>query len=262
MAAIAPTKGNLARIKRSLGLAKMGYELMDRKRNILIREMMQLIDKAKELQAEIDSTFTRAYSALQEANIKLGTCQDIALAAPVDDTLSLGYRSVMGVEIPIVTASDFEARLSYGFVGTDSSLDRTLYEFYRVKRLCATLAEVETSVYRLANAIKKAQKRANALQNIIIPQYTATIAFITGVLEERESHQGAQTRITRQKKRQSRGSAFFLWPALRFNRFPKGPKWRRCIFRCTRCCTGLGRNTHPAGIQTGRNRTPSCGYRR
>ena len=60
MAAIAPTKGNLARIKRSLGLAKMGYELMDRKRNILIREMMQLIDKAKELQAEIDSTFTRA----------------------------------------------------------------------------------------------------------------------------------------------------------------------------------------------------------
>ena len=156
---------------------------------------------------------------MQEANIKFGTCQDIALAAPVDDTLSLGYRSVMGVEIPIVTASDFEARLSYGFVGTDSSLDRTLYEFYRVKRLCATLAEVETSVYRLANAIKKAQKRANALQNIIIPQYTATIAFITGVLEERgkgrvqplESHQGAQTRITRQKKRQSRGSAFFLW---------------------------------------------------
>ena len=47
MAAIAPTKGNLARIKRSLGLATMGYELMDRKRNILIREMMQLMDTAK-----------------------------------------------------------------------------------------------------------------------------------------------------------------------------------------------------------------------
>ena len=177
MAAIAPTKGNLARIKRSLGLAKMGYELMDRKRNILIREMMQLIDKAKELQAEIDSTFTRAYSALQEAN-----------------------RSVMGVEIPIVTASDFEARLSYGFVGTDSSLDRTLYEFYRVKRLCATLAEVETSVYRLANAIKKAQKRANALQNIIIPQYTATIAFITGVLEEREREEFSRLKVIKARK--------------------------------------------------------------
>ena len=122
MPVIAPTKGNLSKIKRSLALAKMGYELMDRKRNILIREMMLLIDSAKQIQAEIDTTFTRAYSALQEANIKLGACQDIALATPVDNSLQLGYRSVMGVEIPIVTASDFEARLSYGFFGTDSCL--------------------------------------------------------------------------------------------------------------------------------------------
>ena len=60
MPVIAPTKGNLSKIKRSLALAKMGYELMDRKRNILIREMMLLIDSAKQIQAEIDTTFTRA----------------------------------------------------------------------------------------------------------------------------------------------------------------------------------------------------------
>lgn len=200
MANLLPTKGNLIAAKRSRMLARTGYELMDRKRNILIREMMQLIDNAKQIQAEIDITFTRAYSALQEANIKLGTCQDIALASPVDNTLTIGYRSVMGVEIPIVTASDFEAKLSYGFFGTDSSLDRTLYEFYRVKKLCAILAEVETSVYRLANAIKKAQKRANALQNIIIPQYTATIAFITGVLEEREREEFSRLKVIKARK--------------------------------------------------------------
>lgn len=200
MANLLPTKGNLIAAKRSRTLARTGYELMDRKRNILIREMMQLIDNAKQIQAEIDITFTRAYSALQEANIKLGTCQDIALASPVDNTLTIGYRSVMGVEIPIVTASDFEAKLSYGFFGTDSSLDRTLYEFYRVKKLCAILAEVETSVYRLANAIKKAQKRANALQNIIIPQYTATIAFITGVLEEREREEFSRLKVIKARK--------------------------------------------------------------
>ncbi|WP_458862709.1 V-type ATP synthase subunit D [Acidaminobacterium chupaoyuni] len=197
---IAPTKGNLSRIRRSLSLAKMGYELMDRKRNILIREMMQLIDRAKDLQAQIDGTFTRAYAALQEANIQMGTCQDISLATPVDDTLSLGYRSVMGVEIPIVTGSDFEAKLTYGFYGTESSLDRTLAEFYRAKKLCAALAEVETGVYRLANSIKKAQKRANALQNIIIPQYTATIAYIVGVLEEREREEFSRLKVIKARK--------------------------------------------------------------
>ena len=31
MPVIAPTKGNLSKIKRSLALAKMGYELIDRK---------------------------------------------------------------------------------------------------------------------------------------------------------------------------------------------------------------------------------------
>lgn len=200
MAAVTPTKGALARARRSLGLAQMGYELMDRKRNILIREMMQLIDSAKEIQAEIDTTFTRAYSALQQANIRLGDCLDIALATPVDDTLRIGYRSVMGVEIPIVAASDFEAKLSYGFFGTDSSLDQTLYEFYRVKKLCAALAEVETSVYRLAEAIKKAQKRANALKNIIIPRYTADIEYIVGVLEEREREEFSRLKVVKARK--------------------------------------------------------------
>lgn len=200
MAAIAPTKGNLAQIRRSLSLAEMGYELMDRKRNILIREMMLLIDSAKTIQAQITSTFTPAYAALQEANITLGTCQDIALSTPVDETLSIGYRSVMGVEIPIVTASDFEAKMTYGFFETNSSLDRAIFEFYRVKRLIATLAEVETSVYRLAIAIKKAQKRANALQNIIIPQYNATIKYIVGVLEEREREEFSRLKVIKSRK--------------------------------------------------------------
>ena len=39
MANLLPTKGNLIAAKRSRMLAQTGYELMDRKRNILIREI-------------------------------------------------------------------------------------------------------------------------------------------------------------------------------------------------------------------------------
>ena len=53
-----PTKGNLILAKNSLALASQGYELMDKKRNILLRELMGLIDQAKDIQAEIDTTFT------------------------------------------------------------------------------------------------------------------------------------------------------------------------------------------------------------
>ena len=63
-----PTKGNLIAAKNSLNLANMGYGLMDKKRNILIRELMGMIDEAKGIQSEIDSTFRAAYAALQKAN--------------------------------------------------------------------------------------------------------------------------------------------------------------------------------------------------
>ena len=63
-----PTKGNLMLAKNSLKLAEKGYELMDKKRNILIRELMELIDKANNIQNEIDKTFSEAYEALQKVN--------------------------------------------------------------------------------------------------------------------------------------------------------------------------------------------------
>jgi len=41
---ITPTKANLIKSKNSLQFAKKGYELLDKKRTVLIREMMSLID--------------------------------------------------------------------------------------------------------------------------------------------------------------------------------------------------------------------------
>ena len=57
-----PTKGNLILAKNSLKLSRQGYELMDKKRNILMREIMNLISQASEIQTEIDTTFREAYS--------------------------------------------------------------------------------------------------------------------------------------------------------------------------------------------------------
>ena len=92
-----PTKGNLIIAKNSLSLARQGYGLMDKKRNILIRELMELIDQAKDIQKEIDVTFTAAYKALQKANIELGInyVQDIASSIPEEDGISIKTRSVM-----------------------------------------------------------------------------------------------------------------------------------------------------------------------
>jgi V/A-type H+-transporting ATPase subunit D len=187
-------------LNRTLALARMGYDLMDRKRNVLIREMMRLIDAAAALQGRIDSTFTEAYKALQLANIMLGTCRDLAENVPVDASVQIRFRSIMGVEIPYVTADDTLASTPFGFTSTTADFDRAIDCFVRVKRLVTELAEVETATYRLAYAVKKTQKRANALQNVIIPDLTGKIKFIVEALEEKEREEFVRMKVLKRRE--------------------------------------------------------------
>ena len=172
MAQVFPTKSNLMSTKKSLDLAKLGYDLLDRKRNILVHEMMQLIDKASKIQQEI----------------------------PVDESLDIDLRSVMGVELPVVTLGDEKLDMYYGLNSTNSQLDEAYLSFVQVKHMTAELAEIENSVYRLADAIKKTQKRANALDNIMIPQFTATIKYITEALEEKEREDFSRLKVIKRQK--------------------------------------------------------------
>ena len=185
-----PTKGNLIATKKSNDLAHMGYELMDRKRNILTREMMSLMDDVKLLRDKITITYQKAYYALQQANMSLGVISDLVEAVPVDTGIHISYRSVMGVEY----------KLTYGLDHANSKLDYAYRCFYKVKEMTVILAEVENSVYRLANAIRKAQKRANALKNIVIPDFEHNIKFITDALEEKEREEFSRQKVIKATK--------------------------------------------------------------
>lgn len=197
---IFPTKGNLIKAKRSLRQARMGYELMDRKRNILIREMVELTDEAKKLRDSIDATYTEAYKALQRANISMGVVSDIAQTFPVDDSLTLSMRSVMGVELPKLSAEEQELGISYSMYQTNSSFDTAYISFNKAKAITVKLAEIENSIYRLAIAIKKTQKRANALKNIMIPKFENMVKFITNALEEKEREEFSRQKVIKKAK--------------------------------------------------------------
>lgn len=195
MAAVLPTKGNLMAAKRSRALAQTGYELMDRKRNILVREMMSLMEDAGRIQQEIDMVFQTAYTALARANIELGLCDHIAEAVTLDNSLDIRWRSVMGVELPKIPDNTPPLRPDYGFAYTSPAFDDAYIQFAKVKDLTRRMAEVETSIYRLAEAIKKSQKRANALKNIVIPNFDNTIRLITEALEEKERDEFVRMKV-------------------------------------------------------------------
>jgi V/A-type H+-transporting ATPase subunit D len=198
-----PTKGNLIITKNSLALARQGYGLMDKKRNILIRELMALIDQAKDIQKEIDTTFTAAYKALQKANIELGIeyVQEIADSIPVEDGIQIKTRSVMGTEIPLVRCEEKPLSLTYAYYSTRESLDIARQNFKKVKELTIKLSMVENSAYRLATNIKKTQKRANALKNITIPNLETLTKNITDALEEKEREEFTRLKVIKRMSR-------------------------------------------------------------
>ena len=198
---IFPTKGNLIKSKRQLKQAQLGYELMDRKRNILVREMVLLADEAKELRSTIDVTYAEAYKALEYANITLGVVSGLAQAIPAENSLRLSMRSVMGVELPKLTAEITPAdRPVYAFSSTNSAFDHAYVCFNKAKEITVRLAEVENSIFRLANAIKKTQKRANALKNIMIPRFREQVHFITNALEEKEREEFSRQKVIKRRK--------------------------------------------------------------
>ncbi len=192
-----PTKGNLMLAKNSLELADQGYDLMDKKRNILLNELMNLIDEAKDIQEQIDATFTRAYQCLERANIEMGISEveELAYTVPVEDSIRIQVRSVMGTEIPHIKYDQEENELTYSFHDIHESIDVAREAFRDVKDLTIKLAEVENSAYRLAANIKKTQKRANALKNITIPMYTNLVAKINNALEEKEREEFTRLKV-------------------------------------------------------------------
>ena len=166
----------------------------------MIKELIYLIEKSKQIKDEIETTFANAYLNLQKANVTLGVCEDIANSISIEDSLKISSRSIMGVDIPSVTIEDNGVDLSYGLYITNSQFDNAFISFYKVKILVVKMAEIESSIYKIAIAIKKTQSRANALSNIIIPNFTESIKYITEALEEKEREEFSRMKVLKNRK--------------------------------------------------------------
>lgn len=186
---VAPTKSNLIKAKSSLVLSRKGYELLDKKRNVLIKEMMIWVNKARTMHNEIYEVLEEAYGFLQKANVTLGVknVEDMSYSIPNEEPYDILLKSVMGIDIPTLKrkqVDDFSP--AYGFYNSNESLDEARQKFNIVKEKIYDLAEVENSIFKLAKEIEKTKKRTNALKFVQIPKYKNQVKYIQEVLEEKE----------------------------------------------------------------------------
>jgi V/A-type H+-transporting ATPase subunit D len=185
---VAPTRSNLLRMKQALELAREGYEILDKKREVLTSELMRVAHDAAAHQQRVWGLLAEAHRALEKARLTMGREHLEWAALSVNKTIEVGItpHSVMGVVIPVVQAHGEPPVTPYGLGGTDVAMDEAVDGFRRVLEEIPTLSEMITTVWRLARELQKTQRRVNALEYIFIPQYEQTISFIENALEERE----------------------------------------------------------------------------
>lgn len=183
-----PTKSNLFKLQQELKFAREGFNLLDRKREVLIMEMMQVIHTIKNLQRRLADKLEAAYAEFREAYIDMGSEEieraNYAWLEPLE--LSLTERSVMGVSVPEVHAGRVPRKVHVGLLGTCAAFDAAVDHFNDVIPLLLEYTQANLTLTRLATEIQKTQRRVNALENMFIPDAEDTIKYIRDVLEESE----------------------------------------------------------------------------
>jgi V/A-type H+-transporting ATPase subunit D len=185
---VPPTRSSLLRMKQELQFSREGYEILDKKREVLTAELIRVSHDAEAFQEQVWSRLAVAYRTLEQARLTMGQehMEWAALAVNQTVDVQLKFRGVMGVSLPLIEARGEPPEMPYSLGDTTAALDEASAVFREVLDSLPRLAELATSVWRLAGELRKTQRRVNALEYIFIPDYEETIAFIESALEERE----------------------------------------------------------------------------
>lgn len=185
---IAPTKSNLLQMKEQLAVSTNGYDLLEEKREILVRELMRLVERVKTLEEQIEKVTSDAYPAFIRMLMKDGAdhIERISQSIHYDFEMEEKTEILCGMQFSSIDVKLPEPQLFYSLIGTDATTDATITKFFNLLGLLTQIASIRTIVWRLAGEVRKTQRRVNALDKMIIPQTKETKAYIESVLEERE----------------------------------------------------------------------------
>ncbi|MDI6723217.1 MAG: V-type ATP synthase subunit D [Methanobacterium sp.] len=186
-----PTRMELLKLKDREKLAIKGHGLLKEKRNALIMEFFNILERVKGSRENVENKLAEAFEDLTTAQIVMGDLAVKRAAMSVKESVhvDIDSRSVMGVVVPIIdteTAKRTMVERGYGFVDTSAKLDEAARKFEEAITLTIELAEIEKTIILLAAEIESTKRRVNALEHIIIPRLENTVKYIEMRLEEME----------------------------------------------------------------------------
>ena len=198
---IPPTRSNLLRVKQELQFAREGYEILDRKREVLTTELIRLAHSAQEIAGTGLEAIGRgvARPGKGQADHGPGTRGMGGPGSQQDRRRAAQVPRHHGRARTARRCHGEPPAMPYSLGDTTAALDEASVAFREVLGQLPELSELTASVWRLAGELRKTQRRVNALQYIFIPNYDETVAFIEATLEEREREETFRLKLLKHR---------------------------------------------------------------
>ena len=199
---INPTRMELLALKKRQNLAVKGHSLLKEKRDALIKEFFDILDRVKGARSDVELTLNEAYEALTLAQIQLGdlAVQKTALSVKESVDVNVTSRNIMGVPVPLCD-TEFDSRTlvdrGFGFSDTSIQLDNAAKKFEDSVKMIIELGEIEKTIFLLADEIESTKRRVNALEHVMIPKLENTVKSIDMRLQEMERENFVRLKMIR-----------------------------------------------------------------
>ncbi len=204
MDAVAPSRMHLQLRKQQQATAMRGKELLENKREALVKELIATAGQTMEARGALRKKMQNAKNTL---GLGLGVVGrpalfSVGLATRRDLEIERVEKNIWGVrfyDFRFQTAVRALDARGYSMVGTHPVVDETARTFEEVLDHVFRTLSIEMKLKRIGREIRKLNRRVNALNEQVIPMITAQIKDIEDRLEERELE--SFFRLKRFKKR-------------------------------------------------------------
>ena len=182
------TRMELLKLKRRLGLADRGHNLLKRKQDELMRQFLERVEQIGDLRREIEDRLAAAHKGfLMARSVMDRESMEEAIMFPNQRlTLNVSTVPVMNLRLPQFDVKSEGSVYSYGLSNTSAELDSALGAYSELLPEMLKLSQIERAVELLANEIETTRRRVNALEYILIPNLKDTIKYIKMRLDEME----------------------------------------------------------------------------
>jgi V/A-type H+-transporting ATPase subunit D len=204
---VKPTRKELMQIEDRIELSERGHDTLEKKRDGLIMEFMDILDQAQDVRSGLEANYELAQQKINMARAMEGDVAVRGAAAALKEhpEITTESKNIMGVVVPQIESTKVKKSLDergYGVLGTSARIDEAAEAYEELLESIILAAEVETAMKKMLREIETTKRRVNALEFKLLPELRENQEYIEQKLEEQEREEIFRLKKIKAKKEQ------------------------------------------------------------